>query len=511
MAQETDLSSPEARDAALRALVSGEGLTLEQVSAIKLDQVHLASSTLMIEPDEFASTGEADQEPIIVNLEGETQRAIIAWLVARPDGPNDHLFPGDDLGGLDAETIVRATTAEEPQSTADTFLSEERGGGLDMPPAADAVDVTNEPPPSSEGIPVEQPEAVSLDEIERLREQLAEADEGWSLVTEEAITPAAGAEMEPAPKTLPEPVSTGKKKPRRKPAARRGETVVARRPRQTPGGGPPEGLEPRAPSGAGRFSYRSLAVAAAVVVLACCPSATVAGVLAYRGGQIDSLLAAIVRPETQKPTGTAVSTESLPPAAATLTVAPTFPATEPPPPPDAPGAVPVAADTPTPAQPLPVETEATPAPVIVVVTATPTPEPPPTATRQPAGAPIGGETAEPSDTPTPAFVYEAPVLLEPSDEGVVSGVLNILKWESVGELADDEWYAVRLIYLQQGQPVYEGDLVKALDWRVPDRFFYQADGPALEYRWYVFVERQNADGSATQMSPESEEFSFRWE
>ena len=103
------------------------------------------------------------------------------------------------------------------------------------------------------------------------------------------------------------------------------------------------------------------------------------------------------------------------------------------------------------------------------------------------------------------------MLLEPLDEGVVAGVMAILKWESVGELADDEWYAVRLIYLQQGQPVYEGDLMKTPDWRVPDRFYYRADGPALQYRWYVFVERQNADGSATQLSPESEEFSFRWE
>ena len=510
MAQETNLPSSEARDAALRALVSGEGLTLEQVSALKLDQVHLASSTLMIEPDEFASTGDSAQEPIIMNLKGETQRAIIAWLVARPDGPNDHLFPGDDLGGLDADTIVGAATAGEPEPTADVSLSEEPGGGLNVPPAADATGGTGESPPSGEEMPVEQPEAVSLDEIERLREQLADADEGWALVTEEAVTPAEGAELEAAPKTLPEPVSPRGRTAGRRPAARRGATVVARRPRQTPGGEPPEWSKPRAPIGSGRFPYPSLAVVGVVLVLVCCVSATVAGVVAYRGGQVDSLLAAILPPKTQKPTGTAVPTESLPPAAATPTVAPAVSATELPPT-DTPGAVPVAADTSTPAPPPPVGTAATPAPVIVVVTATPTPEPPPTATRPPADTPIGGETAEPSETPTPAFGYEAPVLLEPPDEGVVPGVINILKWESVGELADDEWYAVRLIFLEQGQPVYEGDLMKALEWRVPDRFFYQADGPALEYRWYVFVERQNADGSATQLSPESEEFSFRWE
>ena len=508
MAQETNSSSPEARDAALRALISGEGLTLEQVSALKLDQVHLASSTLMIEPDEFASTGESPQETIVINLEGETQRAIIAWLVARPDGPNEHLFPGDDSGGLDVETIVRATTVEEPQSTAGVSLSEEPGGGLDVPPAADAAGGTSESPPSGEEVPIEQPEAVSLDEIERLREELAEADDGWALVTEEAVTPAEGAELEAAPKTLPEPVSRRGRTAGRKPVARRGKTVVAGRPPYASGGEPPKGSKPRGPSGAGQFPQRSLAIVGVVLVLVCCVGTTVAGVLAYRGGQVDSLVAAILPSGTQNPTGTAVPATSLPPAAATPMVAPTFTATEPPPPADTPGAAPVGADTPTPAPPSPVETAT---PVVVVVTATATPEPPPTATRPPAVAPPGGETAEPSDTPTPGFEYEAPVLLEPLDEGVVSGVMAILKWESVGELADDEWYAVRLIYLQQGQPVYEGDRMKAVDWRVPDRFFYQADGPALEYRWYVFVERQNADGSATQLSPESEEFSFRWE
>ncbi len=91
------------------------------------------------------------------------------------------------------------------------------------------------------------------------------------------------------------------------------------------------------------------------------------------------------------------------------------------------------------------------------------------------------------------------------------GVIAILKWESVGPLADDEWYAVRLIFLQQGQTVYNGDRSRVTEWRVPDRLYYQADGPALEYRWFVFVERDNPDGSVAQLSPESERFVFRWE
>ena len=78
-------------------------------------------------------------------------------------------------------------------------------------------------------------------------------------------------------------------------------------------------------------------------------------------------------------------------------------------------------------------------------------------------------------------------------------------------LADDEWYAVRMIFNQQGQPVYEGDRVKVPEFRVPDRLYYQADGPLLQYRWFVFVERDNPDGSTTQLSPESKTFAFRWE
>jgi hypothetical protein len=99
----------------------------------------------------------------------------------------------------------------------------------------------------------------------------------------------------------------------------------------------------------------------------------------------------------------------------------------------------------------------------------------------------------------------------PEDGSTVPGVINVLQWESVGPLDDDEWYAVRLVFREQGELVYAGDRVKIPEWRVPDRLYYRADGPLLEYSWYVFVERDNPDGLATQLSPESETFVFRWE
>lgn len=121
------------------------------------------------------------------------------------------------------------------------------------------------------------------------------------------------------------------------------------------------------------------------------------------------------------------------------------------------------------------------------------------------------EAPEAAESPEVAYKYPAPKLLEPENGGKIGGSLAFLKWEPVGPLAEDEWYAVRLIYLQQGQPVYQGDDIKETTWRVPERFYYQADGPALLYRWYVYVERKNPDGTATQLSPNSEEFVFRWE
>lgn len=93
----------------------------------------------------------------------------------------------------------------------------------------------------------------------------------------------------------------------------------------------------------------------------------------------------------------------------------------------------------------------------------------------------------------------------------VPGLIAILRWRPVGPLADDEWYAVRMLFSQAGQPVIEGDRVKVPEFRMPDRLFYAADGPELQYRWFVFVERDNPDGSTTQLSPESQTFLFQWE
>ena len=259
-----------------------------------------------------------------------------------------------------------------------------------------------------------------------------------------------------------------------------------------------------------RLPYPVLAIAVCILALACC-GVLAGGVVLTVGTQgVTGFVAGILPLATDMATIT-------PTVTARASVPTRTPSSTPNP---APTETPLAAETPTsnPAltdtpAPLPTEEAPTPTPIIIVVTATPAPKPPPTVLRAPTDTPSATEAVEASATLTSTYKYPAPVLLDPANNGRVGGSMAILKWEPVSTLplADDEWYAIRFVYLRQGQPVYQGDDIKTIDWRVPERFFYQADGPALLYRWYVYVEKKNADGSATQVSPNSEEFVFQWE
>lgn len=146
-------------------------------------------------------------------------------------------------------------------------------------------------------------------------------------------------------------------------------------------------------------------------------------------------------------------------------------------------------------------------------TVTFTPTPAPTATPLPAvSTATATSTAAPTPSPTrPTYRYRAPVLTEPADGSIVAGSIVTLKWQPSQELRAGEWYAVRLIYFQNGQAVYNGDDVTTSEWRLPIDFHHQADGPELRYEWYVSVERRTDAGSTEQLSPESEHFVFRWE
>jgi cellulose synthase (UDP-forming) len=137
----------------------------------------------------------------------------------------------------------------------------------------------------------------------------------------------------------------------------------------------------------------------------------------------------------------------------------------------------------------------------------PAPSPSPTAvlTRPPTIVP------SPTLRPTPTMKYAAPTLLEPTYKFMFNaGNTLVLHWQPVGELAADEQYAVRLVYRFQDEVIYRGHQVKQPEWVVPPWLFSQVDGPAHNYDWFVFVERVNADGSTTMISPQSEIRNFTW-
>jgi hypothetical protein len=541
MSEKSDASFQKARDEALRALVRG-GLTPNQVSTLKLNEVHLATGTLVMEPDEFDTSASASERPIKLKLDAEMQRALIAWLVVRPDGPNNHLFPGAGTAGLDVESINQVVAPKKPAETPEgagpleTRAPGETPEALpeSVPPRPPGTERKVAPPPSVTAQP-QEPDAVSLDEIESLRQRLADSYDAWGpAVTaatarrvaepppREAAPPSPPVEAEPPPEVVDAgarpgpvsvevPVSPPEAKPElsEPPPSEPEEAVVAEPAEEAlvpvPAPAPSGGLGGRlrgwwnlsGEKATFNLSYRAVALGGlALALVVCCVG------LVFAGGTMMGLgPTGLVAGAT--PTATLTPTQTALPATSTPTPTPTVAATS----------TPAATSSATPtATPGPTNTQApTPTPVVIVVTATATPEPTPTDTPVPTETPEGGVPPEPTATETPGFKYPAPILVWPEDGSVAPGIINILRWEPVGTLADNEWYATRLIFRQQGQLVYEGDRVKIPEWRVPDRLYYAADGPDLEYSWYVFVERDNPDGSTTQLSPESETFVFRWE
>lgn len=163
--------------------------------------------------------------------------------------------------------------------------------------------------------------------------------------------------------------------------------------------------------------------------------------------------------------------------------------------------------------------------------ATNTPPPTDTATAAPPGptdTPLPTDTSLPPDTPTPEpveetptpeesaptptseFKYGAPALLGPENEFKFIGNSEILfRWAPVN-LAADEQYAVRVRYKYNNQITYQGAQVKEPQWAMPPSLYLQIDPPEHRYEWFVVIERLNADGSGTAISPQSEVRLFFW-
>lgn len=174
-------------------------------------------------------------------------------------------------------------------------------------------------------------------------------------------------------------------------------------------------------------------------------------------------------------------------------------------------------------EPTPTETPTATATPTSTSTATATPEPSATVTQTPTPEPTKPnapptQTPTPTVTPTPTPRFTEIVLTGPADgEKFERDKELVLTWKSVGELAEDEWYAVRLNWLQDGVRAYGGTNSKDNYWTVPPEQFYGlADlGTGRVYEWQVFIEKVtvNADGGKTgqPISPSSETRTFFWQ
>ncbi len=139
--------------------------------------------------------------------------------------------------------------------------------------------------------------------------------------------------------------------------------------------------------------------------------------------------------------------------------------------------------------------------------------------------PVPTPTPRPTPTPTPGPPYTAPDLLDPAEGETFRGEEAdiVLNWASVGILAEDEWYILRLRLMTE--PVYQHPSVwtKITSWRMPASLYPSALAnidPSVKaeshlFRWDVTVVRHTGtrpdgkpDGIA--ISPMSATRSFFW-
>ena len=160
----------------------------------------------------------------------------------------------------------------------------------------------------------------------------------------------------------------------------------------------------------------------------------------------------------------------------------------------------------------------------------------PTATQAPSRTPTRAATATASPSPTPqataslptatrkptatAGEYAAPVLSAPPDGAQFAlGEEIILRWQSVGQLAADEYYQVTVAYAPASDPGAtwqdESPWVKEARWTLSEHDYLPGLSADGEFRWSVRVLRQtgsdtNGDPVATPASPASTVWTLLW-
>lgn len=156
-------------------------------------------------------------------------------------------------------------------------------------------------------------------------------------------------------------------------------------------------------------------------------------------------------------------------------------------------------------------------------TFTPTPIPP-TATPTATETPLPVDTLPPTETPTPTVTptptprFGKPVITGP-ENGKIFGRNQelVLKWEDIGPLDPNQYYAIRMTWQQNGQLAYGGTNVKENFWIVPPEAYWgKADEfTGRKYEWYIYIEEITTNSSgqeiARPVSPVSDTYYFLWQ
>ncbi|MFN8459348.1 MAG: hypothetical protein U0401_32640 [Anaerolineae bacterium] len=533
----------------LQVLVQQHQLTAAELAQIRLSDLHLAGKSPTIN-----FTPMSGQEAKVVQLDLDTHRALVNWLVNRPDAVSDFLFPGSGAEAMSETDLQR--------------LLEQAGG---VPVAADAATLPfpPAPPEADEGLPPMPPSAsrplrpVSRPEMGASASAPFQPPSAPPEAEAETATftpppgvrpvnpsrpvpkPPAPPETTPAPQPVtasetpkessaPEPaadatmISAKKPEPpeaKKEPAKAGPPTastatppVAASRPVAKTATSPlKQPSRPVQPAMAAKKPAKQLPLnqrpiwaryafpGLVVVALLLCGICLVGGWFAGQGGPAGQLLASLglSSAPSKEPTGTTEPTSESAVGESPLPT-PTLPSTSTPtslPPTNTPS--PTNTSTPTL---MPTDTPT------ALPTDTPAPTETPVPTDTPKPEPTEAETAAaPTEEPAaPSTKHPAPELLEPAkDFAFIQGNTIVLKWKPV-DLAPNEHYAVRLVYQFQGQPTYQGSNIKESEWTIPLALFGQIDPPENRYEWFVQIERENEDGTGTAVSPESEHRFFTW-
>ncbi len=465
--------------AAIYALITKTTLTNIEVTNLTLGDLHLASK----EPS-LSIWDDATETRRTVYLESEVRDAIVAWMLARPDRPTALLFPNDkDEAFTPAE--ITALSADYEKNAPQT---DSKADSVKESAPTDTIDKLPKSPPFQVTAPQQGPEQMKI---------LASTSE---VSQKEASSNMPQEEVPQDTKSEEEDTSKGEVETK----------LVSLTPSSS--------LQSEAkmlPKSRLVLSRLGLLLSGGVLLLSCSSLMVVGRFLLIpifdglpiadtSGGNLTSNPASAVitqsikietLPDIPSPTMTPKTAPTLT-STATLRLSPT---------------------------PLPSPTTTMTSTAIPEPTATSTETPSPSATPSPSptSTPISlppppTNTPEPSPTQIEATAtlglsYAAPQLLTPEPKAqFIPGNTIDLVWEPVAELADNEHYAVRLLYQYQGETQYKGTQLRETLWTIPLDLDPKADGPDFRYEWYVYIEAIQVDGSTIPVSPESERREFIW-